>query len=95
MGIHFVISQIVGYVAILYLSRLFSDETEAYYQSVIVLTGMTGIMAMLISLFFTGETRREEGWEESFRETELRGWMWGEESGCSLWARHFLSLPIF
>ena len=51
MGIHFVISQIVGYVAILYLSRLFSDETEAYYQSVIVLTGMTGIMAMLISLF--------------------------------------------
>ncbi len=44
-------------MAILYLSRLFSDETEAYYQSVIVLTGMTGIMAMLISLFFY---RRDE-----------------------------------
>ena len=55
-GIHFLISQIVGYAA-LWLIRRSGGGIDEYYEQAIFLTGLTGILSMLPCLWFYSKDR--------------------------------------
>lgn len=58
-GIHFLISQIIGYAGIWLAMQLLGEGgTEAYYNNAILLTGLTGLITMIPCLYFYKKDRR-------------------------------------
>lgn len=51
MGIHFLISQIVGGIGIVILTRWMGMPADAYYKYAILMTGITGILSMIPAWF--------------------------------------------
>ncbi len=52
MGIHFGISQIVAYAGLYFLVLRNGGNKDAYYGQVMMLTGLTGLLALIPALFF-------------------------------------------
>lgn len=52
MGIHFGISQIVAYAGLYFLVLRNGGNKDAYYGQVMMLTGLTGLLALIPTLFF-------------------------------------------
>ena len=63
VGIHFGISQIISYLGVYLLVQRTGADMSAYYQQVLMLTGLTGILAALpCMLLYRGDFfRRQEG----------------------------------
>ena len=58
-GIHFLISQIIGYAGLLFAMKIWGEDGDAaYYNHAILITGLTGIATMLPSLYFYQKDRR-------------------------------------
>lgn len=55
-GIHFLISQLIGYAGLWLIMRSGGGMTE-YYDQAILLTGLTGVLAMIPCLWFYGRDR--------------------------------------
>lgn len=92
-GIHFLISQVIGYAG-LWLIMKSGGGMDAYYQNVILFTGLTGLLAMIPCLWFYSRDRAARkigGLVTSQKPWQLKI----PECYCCLeWERHFLSLPI-
>lgn len=62
VGIHFVLSQLVSYLGLYFLVQRTGADMSAYYQHVLMLTGLTGILAAVpCILLYRGDfSRRKE-----------------------------------
>lgn len=62
VGIHFVLSQLVSYLGLYFLVQRTGEDMSAYYQHVLMLTGLTGILAAVpCILLYRGDfSRRKE-----------------------------------
>ena len=60
VGIHFVLSQLVSYLGLYFLVQRTGADMSAYYQHVLMLTGLTGILAAIPVYFVSGDFQEEK-----------------------------------
>lgn len=60
VGIHFVLSQLVSYLGLYFLVQRTGADMSAYYQHVLMLTGLTGILAAVPAYCCIGAIFQEE-----------------------------------